>query len=114
MKQIKLAQTEGDLYLYVSKNGAETLVIALIVVYVDDILTAANTDEKVTELNAITNHFDVKDLELRFFLGVKVVQDQKSGTIWLEQTVYSGSSLISMQNAKTCKTPANPCKFETN
>ena len=68
-------RTEGDPCLYVSENGAETIIIA---VYVDDILIATKTDERMTEVKAaITDCFDVKDLgELHFLLGVKVVQDQ--------------------------------------
>ena len=109
LKQMKFVQTEGDPCLYVSKNGAETVIIA---VYVDDILIATKTDERMTEVKAaITDRFDVKDLgELHFFLGVKVVQDQKTGAIWLGQPVYSENIIqqFNMQNAKTCKTPVNP------
>ena len=59
--------------------------------YVDDILIASKTDERMTEVKAaITDCFDVKDLgELDFFLGVKVSQDKKTDTIWLGQPVYS-------------------------
>ena len=106
---IFMDQTEGDPCLYVSKNGAETIIIA---VYVDDILIATKTDERMTEVKAaITDRFDVKDLgELHFLLVVKVVEDQKTGTIWLGQPVYSENIIqqFNMQNAKTCKTPVNP------
>ena len=80
----------------VSRNGAETVLIAM---YVDDILIAAKTDGKMTEVKAaIIDHFDVKDLgELHFFLGVKVFQDQKTSTIWLGQPVYS-ENIIQQSN----------------
>ena len=48
--------------------------------------------------------------ELHYFLGVKVIQDLKAGTIWLGQPAYSENMLrqFNMQDAKSCKTPVNP------
>ena len=57
LKQMNLVQTESDPCLYVSKNGAETVIIA---VYTDDILIAAKTDEMMIEVKAaITDNFYV-------------------------------------------------------
>ena len=59
---------------------------------------------------AIANRFEAKDMgELHYFLGVKVIQDLKAGTIWLGQPAYSESILrqFNMQDAKSCKTPVN-------
>lgn len=108
LKSMKFKQTKGDPCLYVSTQE-EPVVIA---VYVDDILIAGKTDEKIAEVKtALSNRFDVKDMgELHYFLGVKIVQDHKKGTIWMGQPLYTDTliSTFNMQDAKTCKTPANP------
>ena len=108
LKKMKFVQTKGDPCIYVSKDGAETVIIA---VYVDDILIAGKTDKRIAEVKAaIANRFAVKDMgDLHYFLGVKVVQDLKAGTIWLGQPAYSENIIqqFNMQDAKTCKTPVN-------
>ena len=73
MKKIKFAQTEGDTCLYVSRDDAKIVVIA---VYVDDILITAKTDKWIAEVKAvIAHHFKVKDMgELHYFLEVKNCQ----------------------------------------
>ena len=51
---------EGDPCLYVSRDDAETAIIA---VYVDDILIAAKTDKRIAKVKAaIANRFKVKDM----------------------------------------------------
>uniref|UniRef100_A0A1X7STY0 Reverse transcriptase Ty1/copia-type domain-containing protein n=1 Tax=Amphimedon queenslandica TaxID=400682 RepID=A0A1X7STY0_AMPQE len=107
LKSMGFAQTKGDPCLYVSTDG-DPVIIA---VYVDDILIAAVTDEKISEVKAaIAERFDVKDMgELSYFLGIKVVQDPTANTIWIGQPNYI-ESLISdfdMTNAKSCNTPIN-------
>jgi len=82
------------------QDVCENVVIA---VYVDDILIAGKTDEGISEVKAaIVNHFEVKDMgQLHYLLGVKVVQDQEAGIIWLGQPAYSESIIqqFNMQNA---------------
>ena len=80
LKKMKFTQTEGDPCLYVSRDKGETVIIA---VYVDDILIVGKTDERIAEVKAaIANRFEVKDMgQLHYFLGVKIVQDLKAGTI---------------------------------
>ena len=59
---------------------------------------------------AIANRFKVKDMgESHYFLGVKIVQNLKAGTIWLGQPAYLENMLrqFNMQDAKACKTPVN-------
>ena len=92
LNKMNFVQTEGDPCLYVSRDDDETVIIA---VYVDDILIAAKTDKKIAEVKtAIANRFEAKDMgELHYFLGVKVIQDLKAGTIWLGQPAYSESIL---------------------
>ena len=51
--------------------------------------------KKIQEVKrAIADHFEVKDLgELHYFLAVKVVQDLKTGTVWLGQPTYTQSAI---------------------
>ena len=54
---MKFVKTEGDPSLYVSRDHAKTVFIAL---YVDDILIAAKTDKRLDEVKAtIANRFKV-------------------------------------------------------
>ena len=106
---MKFVQTKGDPCLYVSTDGAETIIIA---VYVDNILIGGKTDKRIAEVKiAIAEWFEVKDMgKLHYFLGVKVVQDLNASTVWLGQLAYSDNIILqfNMQNAKTCRTPVNP------
>ena len=113
LKNMNFTQTEGDPCLYMSSDDGETAIIA---VYVDDILIAAKTDKRIAEVKvAIAERFKVKDMgESHYFLGVKIIQNLKSGTIWLGQPAYSENILrqFNMQDAKACKTPVNPSLSE--
>ena len=62
-----------------------------IAVYVDDIILAGKTDERMTKVKrSIGEKFKVKDMgELHHFLGVKVVQKKSSGEIWIGQELYT-------------------------
>ena len=83
LKKIKFVQTEGDPYLCVLRDKGETL--SYLAMYVDNILIASKTDKKITKIKtAIANCFEAKDMDkLHYFLGVKIIQDLKTGTIWL-------------------------------
>lgn len=47
--------------------------------------------------------------ELTYFLGVKIIQNKKTGSIWLGQKLYTESVLNKYQTdqAKPTKTPVN-------
>ena len=56
----------------------------ILAVYVDDIVLAGKTDERVEEVKK--KRFEVKDMgELYYFLGVTVEQDQTSERVWIGQ-----------------------------
>ena len=101
------AQTTSDPCLYVSTEG-EMFVVA---VYVDDIVLAGKSDRKMSEVkNALASRFDVKDMgELHYFFGVKIIQDEEDGKVWIGQPAYAESILqkFSMENAKPVSTPVD-------
>ena len=72
--------------------------LAVVGVYVDDIVVACKNEEKLKEFKrALCGKFDVKDLgKLHHFLGMKVIQDDVSGDVW-----------IGMQDAKSVVTPVD-------
>ena len=108
LKQMGFKQTTGDPCLYTSTEG-EPFIIA---VYVDDILLAGKSEERIKEVKGnLTQSFNMKDMGmLDYFLGVKIIQDVRDGKIWLGQTSYSKSLLeaFGMTDAKTVQTPVNP------
>ena len=52
----------------------------------------------------------MKDMgELSYFLGIKVKQDHKSGSVWIGQESYTENVLrrFGMEDAKTIRTPVD-------
>ena len=86
--------------------------IFIIAVYVDDILLAGKTDQKINEVKqALAELFKMKDMgELHHFLGVKVVQKPSSKEVWIGQEAYTKNMLeiFSMESSKPVNTPINP------
>ena len=76
----------------------------IIAVYVDDIILAGNNVNTMNKVKkAISDKFDVKDMgELHHFLGVKIVQNYKSGEIWIGQSAYI-KELLSKFKMEECK-----------
>ena len=58
---------------------------------------AGSSEERISEVKkALALRFNVKDMgELHYFLGIKIVQDQRSGDVWLGQQVYTDSIIES-------------------
>ena len=81
----------------------------MIAVYVDDIILAGISDKRMREVkDTIAAKFMVKDLgELHHFLGVKVIQNRKSNSIWIGQETYVRELLkeFKMEESKSVSTP---------
>ena len=107
LKEMGFTQTISDPCMYVSKDQ-EPFIIG---VYVDDILLAGRSNKQINEVKlALAENFNVKDLgELSYFLGVKVVQNCKAGTIWIGQPIYTEGILkkYGMEHCKPVTTPAD-------
>ncbi len=67
--------------------------IVVIVIYVDDLIITRDNDVDIFDLKKFLKHkFEMKDLvELRYFLGIEVIQSPKG--IWLLQRQYVLSKL---------------------
>ena len=85
--------------------------MAVIGVYVDDIVVACKSADRLKQVKQdICRRFAVKDLgKLSHFLGIRIVQDESSGDIWVGQPVYVEKilNLFGMQDAKAVATPVD-------
>ncbi len=74
--------SNANFSLYVKKTDHG---IVVIVIYVDDLIITRDNDANIFDLNKLLKQkFEMKDLgELRYFLGIKVIQSPKG--IWLLQ-----------------------------
>ena len=103
-------QAPSDPCLYVdSDSEGEIFIVA---VYVDDIILGGKSESKLIEVKKeLSKAFEIKDLEpLHHFLGVKIIQDSITGTIWIGQQSYTEKILqqFGMLNSKPVGTPVNP------
>ncbi len=91
LKSLGFLQSSSDPCVYIDAVDE----IAVVGLYVDDIVFACKTEEKLERFkDALCSKFDVKMLgKLRYFLGLKVVQDETSGDVWLGQSCYVHSTL---------------------
>ena len=107
LKENGFVQTASDPCIYKAVSGDDFI----IGIYVDDILLAGKSKERMIEVKSVlSNMFEVKDLgELNYFLGVKVVQNHKDGTIWIGQPTFTESLLnkFQMHQCKSLTTPTD-------
>ena len=103
LKKIGFVQAAGDPCLYMSTEGE----MFLIAIYVNDILLAGKSIERLNAVKqALSQQFQVKDMgELHYFLGVKVVQDHKAGSVWIGQQSYTENILrkFGMEDTKSIR-----------
>ncbi len=76
--------------------------IVVIVIYVDDLIITGDSDTDISDLKKLLKQkFEMKDLgELRYFLGIEVIQSLKG--IWLLQRQYALNKL-SEYGMTSCK-----------
>ena len=88
LKKLKFVQTASDLCIYYRKTGGDIMYIG---VYIDDIILAGKTVKQLEEIKTdLSREFDIKDLgKLGYFLGMKMVQNEESQSIWIGQPAYA-------------------------
>ena len=100
-------QSVSDPCLYTDGGGD----MFFIGVYVDDIILAGRSDKKISEVkDGLALKFDIKDMgKLHYFLGMKILQDEKSENIWICQPSYTDNLLkkFGMQDCKAVSTPVD-------
>ena len=104
-------QTASDPCLYVHTNSSEREMF-VVAVYVDDIILGGKNESILCQVKQeLSTKFDMKDLgPLHHFLGVKVIQDQLSESIWICQPTYTEKVLhrFDMHNSKPVGSLVNP------
>ena len=105
LKDMGFVQSASDSCVYKDSGGE----MFLIGVYVDDIILAGKSDKSIKEVKrALDAKFDIKDMgKLHYFLGIKFLQDEKTGNVWIGQPAYVESILkkFGMENSKPVSTP---------
>ena len=103
LKQLGFAQLNSDPCIYISA-GEEMFVIG---VYVDDIILCGKSVDRISKvIHSLGDKFAVKDMgELHSFLGMKVIQKQETGDVWIGQQAYDSVLLrFGLQNSKPVST----------
>ena len=107
LKKLGFLQCNSDPCIYVA--AIEELMV--VGVYVDDIVTGCKSRERLEDLKKrLCSQFDMKDLgRLHHLLGLKVVQDDMKGDVWIGQSIYIERVLerYGMENAKSVGTPVD-------
>jgi len=82
--------SNANFSLYVKKTNHG---IVVIIIYVDDLIITKDSDVDISDLKKLLKQkFEMKDLgELRYFLGIEVIQSPKG--IWLLQRQYALNKL---------------------
>ena len=108
LKKLGFVQTASDPCIYYQKTDKDIVYIG---VYVDDIILAGRDEKRLQEIKGdFSKKFDIKDLgELKYFLGMKVVQDKGNNYIWIGQPAYTKNLLKSygMQDSNPTSTPVD-------
>ena len=106
LKEMGFVQSTSDLCIYVDAED-----VFYIGVYIDDIVLAGRTDERIQEVKAaLSRKFEIKDMgKLHYFLGMTVVQDKKQRSVWIGQPAYTEKLLreFGMQDCKPVSTPVD-------
>ena len=109
LKDMGFTQLKSDPCIYVSGEGEDTFYIG---VYVDDLALAGKNEAHMKCVKEeLSSKFDIKDLgELKYFLGMSVVQDQEKKETWLGQPAHTARLLtkMGMSDCKPVKTPTDP------
>lgn len=108
LRDMGFVQSASDPCVYKDSGGE----MFLIGVYVDDIILAGENDKKINDVKrALGAKFNIKDMgKLHYFLGMKIIQDKKTGNVWIGQPAYVESILkkFGMDNSKPVGTPIDP------
>ena len=89
-----------DQCIYMKVSGSNYIFLVL---YVDDILIAANDTNLLVETKQLLfSHFDMKDLgEASYVLGIQILSDRPSGIMRLSQHTYI-ERILKRFNMQTC------------
>lgn len=109
MQGLAFKKCESDHCANMKRNGQDMIFVAL---YVDDLILASSADKMLQETqHALSNRFEMTDMgQLKYFLGIEIEQNIKSGTLTMRQTKFACDILnkFNMENTKPVRTPQDP------
>jgi hypothetical protein len=118
LRDLGFKRLHSDPCMYVKRNPKDDSQMIILLVYVDDVIVASNWPDAHADLTSrIGKDYNVKDLgQLRWFLGMLIVEDIKTGTIRISQRLYFEQVLrrFGFWGAKPQTTPADPTVPLTN
>ncbi|RVW72252.1 Retrovirus-related Pol polyprotein from transposon RE1 [Vitis vinifera] len=103
-------QGQADHTLFVKKSHAEKM--AILIVYVDDIILSGNDMEELQKLKKyLSEEFEVKDLgNLKYFLGMEVARSRKGMVVSQRKYILDLLKETSMLGCKPIDTPMDSQK----
>ena len=115
LKAMGFTQSSSDPCIYRSDEGGEIFYLG---VYVDDIILAGCSEDRIKEVKAaLSQKFEIKDMgKLHHFLGMSVDQNEKNKTVWIGHPSYIENLLrkFGMQDCTPVNTPVDVgSKLET-
>ncbi|GJZ89203.1 retrotransposon protein, putative, ty1-copia subclass [Tanacetum coccineum] len=106
IKKIGFTQNPDEPCVYLKASGSN---VAVLVLYVDDILLMGNSVTTLKEVKSwLCKCFSMKDLgEVAYILGIKIIRDRSKRLIALSQSAYLEKILkkFRMENSKNGYTP---------
>lgn len=106
LKRCGFAQSEADSNVYKMHDKSDVVYLAL---YVDDCIIVASSPVLMSKVKGfLTSEFDMSDLgKLTFFLGIQIVQNFSSHTIFIHQAQFVKQVLVRfrLEGAKPAATP---------
>lgn len=107
LKVMGFQQSTSDPCIYTSESKSDGIFI--LAVYVDDILLAGKSEQKIARVKAdLGSSFQLKDLGLlKYFLGVSV--NRHDNKTWIGQPAYTRAivSKFGMEQCKPARTPVS-------
>jgi transposase InsO family protein len=106
LRQVGMVATNGDPSVWVNQD--QTLILAL---YVDDVVLFGRDTQAIRWIKGVLNeNFDMKDLgPISVVLGIRIIRDRATRTIWADQAHYVGDILREFQyeDCRPLLTPAD-------
>lgn len=112
MKKLNLHNSQHEPCLYTWHENQKVAVVAL---YVDDMLIASNDSRKLKQIKThLNNTFEMKDWgDPKHFLGLNISRDQSLGEIRIDQADYA-EKILERFNMKMWKLTVTPMESKRN
>ena len=105
LQKIGFAVSDADPCLYVKGSGVTRVYV---LVHVDDCILIGQKQTVLSVKSQVAQLFEISDLgEMKHFLGMEVIRDEASRTLWLGQRNYA-KNVLKRFSMEDCKTKISP------